>query len=89
MIDCSRPFHNHGCNGGWVDRAFKYIIKSGGIESNQQYPYVAREQKCHFRHNSIVTRLQNYRHLQTGNELLLQKMVATFGPIAAALDSTL
>lgn len=45
LVDCSGSYGNMGCNGGWMDSAFKYIIDHG-ITTESAYPYVARNQKC-------------------------------------------
>ena len=46
LVDCSWDEENEGCNGGWMDSAFEYIIKHGGIETNSDYPYTATNGTC-------------------------------------------
>ena len=36
---------NNGCNGGFAFKAFDFIKKRGGIQSRDEYPYIARKVK--------------------------------------------
>ena len=45
LVDCTRDLGNYGCNGGWPSNALKYAA-SKGLSSENQYPYVARDQAC-------------------------------------------
>lgn len=45
LVDCSRPYGNQGCNGGWMDSAFDFAQEKG-LTTTDKYPYVARDQAC-------------------------------------------
>lgn len=36
---------NDGCNGGWVNVAYQYIVENDGIDTEQSYPYVGKVKK--------------------------------------------
>lgn len=48
MVDCGASTGNYGCNGGWMDYAFQYIINAGGQAQTSDYPYTARDGNCKF-----------------------------------------
>jgi hypothetical protein len=47
LVDCSTK--NHGCKGGYFDHAYQYIIDSGGVTTEENYPYKGVQGKCNSR----------------------------------------
>ncbi len=39
LVDCSTTDGNHGCRGGYISKAYSYIIRNGGVDSWSFYPY--------------------------------------------------
>jgi xylem cysteine proteinase len=46
LVDCATTTGNQGCNGGFMDYAFKYIQLFGGLEQTSDYPYTAQDNTC-------------------------------------------
>lgn len=42
LVDCSTSYGNEGCNGGWMDSAYDYILEHG-ISLRDKYGYVGRD----------------------------------------------
>lgn len=92
LIDCN--IDNYGCHGGNIATALAFVRKSGGLMREDDYPYKSGsghdDFPCQFdKSKSFITTMYLKRtiQLETGNEELLKQTLASYGPIAVAIDA--
>ncbi|RLN11487.1 zingipain-2-like [Panicum miliaceum] len=85
LIDCDRK--SHGCKGGRMDYAFQFVISNGGIDSEADYPYTARDGTCNeAKKKKKVVSINSYGHVPANNEKALQMAVAK-QPVSVAIEA--
>ncbi|XP_038633958.1 digestive cysteine proteinase 3-like isoform X3 [Scyliorhinus canicula] len=87
LVDCTRKYGNHGCQGGWMANAFRYVRNNKGINTAADYPYTATNGLCKFQRNKFVVTIRRFRHIKR-NTRNLKKAVKNIGPIAVAIDAS-
>ncbi|KAG9345301.1 hypothetical protein JZ751_009847, partial [Albula glossodonta] len=88
LVDCSYDYGNKGCHGGFMTRAFQYVIENGGINSDLSYPYTGMEGQCNYDATISVANCSSYRFLPKGDEEALKRALAMVGPISVAIDAS-
>ncbi|KAL0314910.1 UNVERIFIED_CONTAM: Cysteine proteinase RD21A [Sesamum angustifolium] len=83
LVDCDTSY-DEGCNGGLMDYAFQFIIKNGGIDTEEDYPYTGRDGRCDQKMPKLCLLIATKMFLQV-NEKALQKAVAS-QPISVAIE---
>ncbi|KAK5575155.1 hypothetical protein RB653_010411 [Dictyostelium firmibasis] len=85
LIDCSTA--NSGCDGGLMTDAFQYIISNGGIDTEESYPYEAKDGKCRYNAKNSAAKLKSFKNVKSGSESSLATAV-TVNPVSVAIDAS-
>ena len=85
MVDCATgiSYGSHGCNGGQMEGAFKFVIANGQC-SLASYPYTAKDgtcQKC-----SAVVEIASCSDVKPNDQISLKAAVAK-QPVAVAIEA--
>lgn len=83
LVDCSKSYGNHGCNGGLMDDAFEYAIDSS-MCTESSYPYTAVGgdcQKC-----ETVVNFSGCVDVTKNNQVDLKTAVSQ-GPVSIAIEA--
>ena len=85
LVDCATglAYGSHGCSGGQINSAFKYVTQYGQCSLNE-YPYTAKDgtcQKC-----SSVVSISGCADVEPNNQLALKSAVAK-QPVSVAIEA--
>ncbi|KAL5793678.1 hypothetical protein ACOSP7_002272 [Xanthoceras sorbifolium] len=86
LVDCDDT-ENQGCRGGYMEKAFEFIKRNGGITTENDYPYKGKDDACEEAktQNHAVT-ISGYEAVPANNEASLQAAVAR-QPVSVAIDA--
>lgn len=74
-----------GCNGGLMNSAFEYILKSGGVMREEDYPYSATDSgTCKFDKTKIAASVSNFSVVSLDENQIAANLVKN-GPLAGEL----
>lgn len=87
LVDCDYRGKNQGCNGGLMESAFEFIIKNGGITTEQNYPYRGTDGACDtYKLRDKAVKISGYVELPVNDEEALLSAVAK-QPVSVAIDA--
>lgn len=93
IVDCAAgdSYENHGCDGGEPGSVYQYIKDNGGVQSEQDYPYKAKESgRCHpaTDPSTPLVKVSGFVKVKKYSERELYKAVGLVGPVAVSIDTT-
>ncbi|KAK7280707.1 hypothetical protein RJT34_25774 [Clitoria ternatea] len=94
LVDCDhvcdpeeRGSCDSGCNGGLMNNAFEYILQSGGIQREEDYPYTGRDRgSCKFDKSKIAATVSNYSVVSLDEDQIAANLVKN-GPLAVGINA--
>ncbi|CAN7940190.1 unnamed protein product, partial [Ixodes hexagonus] len=84
LVDCDHV--DSGCEGGYMGQAFKAVIEMGGLETESDYPYKGKDEKCEFNTTKSKVRIQSFVGLPQ-NETELAYWLMQHGPISIGINA--
>ncbi|KAG9446422.1 hypothetical protein H6P81_012550 [Aristolochia fimbriata] len=85
LVDCDP--RNGGCNGGFMDEAFQFIVENGGISSETLYPYSGFDNHCDpAKRDMKMVVIDGYEDVPKNNEEALINAVS-HQPVSVAIDA--
>ena len=82
LVDCAGAFNNFGCNGGLPSQAFEYIKYNCGLDTEEAYPYTAKDGVCKYDVNSVGAQVSD----SVGDEEELNQAMALVRPVSVAFQ---
>ncbi|ESW31452.1 hypothetical protein PHAVU_002G239300 [Phaseolus vulgaris] len=83
LVDCDPS--SHGCAGGFYFNAFGYVINNGGIDTEANYPYTAKNGSCKVNANKAVS-IDNLIVVDGTEKGLLCRVSKQ--PVSVSIDAT-
>jgi len=85
LVDCDTQF-DHGCQGGLMDYAFKFV-KKHGLDTEKDYPYEGVQGVCDTaRENRVVVTIDGFHDIASGNESEMVEAVSKH-PVSVAIQA--
>ncbi|CAH8273794.1 unnamed protein product [Arabidopsis lyrata] len=94
LVDCDHECDpeeagscDSGCNGGLMNSAFEYTLKTGGLMKEEDYPYTGKDGKtCKLDKSKIVASVSNFSVISIDEEQIAANLVKN-GPLAVAINA--
>jgi len=88
IVSCDTD--DSGCGGGDPPTAYEYVIKAGGLETEQSYPYTAKDGRCEFKPANIYAKITSWKYAtdpNSPNEGTMRDNFASWSPLSICVDA--
>lgn len=84
LVDCDAL--DQGCNGGLPSNAYKEIMRMGGLETEDEYPYKGNQKKCHNNRTMEQVYINSSLALPQDEKQMAQYLYKN-GPLAVGINA--
>ncbi|CAK9152597.1 unnamed protein product [Ilex paraguariensis] len=88
LVDCDRSGEDEGCQGGYMEDGFEFIVHNKGIATEATYPNQATDGTCNAKEEaSHAAEIKGYENVPANSEKALLKAVAN-QPVSVSIDAS-
>ena len=90
LMDCSWGFGNNACDGGEDFRVYQFMLKHGGIPTEDSYgPYLGNDGFCHMNDSNVEIgfQIKGYVNVTSGDLDAMKVALAKHGPLSIGIDA--
>lgn len=84
LVDCDKL--DDGCEGGLPNTAYEAIEQLGGLETEDDYPYDGKDEKCHYKSDLARVKIVSGLNI-TSNETQMAQWLVENGPISIGINA--
>ncbi|CAL5409988.1 unnamed protein product [Camellia sinensis] len=85
LVDCDTT--NDGCEGGYMDYAFEWVISNGGIDTEADYPYTGEDGNCNTtKEKTYYVTIDGYEDVEEDETALFCAVLKQ--PISVGIDGS-
>lgn len=84
LVDCDSL--DSGCQGGFMDNAYKAIENLGGLETESDYPYDGEKETCVFKKSEVKVTISGAVNISS-NETKMAQWLFQNGPISIGINA--
>ncbi|XP_034942712.1 digestive cysteine proteinase 1 [Chelonus insularis] len=89
LIDCSWGYGNNGCDGGEDFRSYQWIMKHGGLPTEEDYGgYLGQDGYCHADNVTLTAKMSGFVNVTSNDPNALKVAIAKHGPVSVAIDAS-
>ncbi|KAH9400498.1 hypothetical protein TYRP_002064 [Tyrophagus putrescentiae] len=89
LIDCSWSEANNGCDGGEDFRSYEYIMKVGGISTEDAYgPYLGVDGRCHDKAVKKAVKVTGFYNVTQYDPEAMRVALFNNGPVTVSIDAS-
>ncbi|KAH8386053.1 digestive cysteine proteinase 1 [Drosophila serrata] len=89
LIDCSWAYGNNGCDGGEDFRVYQWMLKSGGVPTEEEYgPYLGQDGYCHVDNVTLVAPIKGFVNVTSNDPNAFKLALLKHGPLSVAIDAS-
>ncbi|XP_017887967.1 digestive cysteine proteinase 1 [Ceratina calcarata] len=89
LIDCSWGYGNNGCDGGEDFRSYQWIMKHGGLPTEDDYGgYLGQDGYCHVDNTTLIVKITGFVNVTPGDPEAMKIAIAKHGPISISIDAS-